>query len=35
VATCVTASGPQAGFRVRFYDTPDTPPLGIDAVDVR
>lgn len=35
VSTCVTASGPETGFRVRFYDDPDTPSLGIDAVDVR
>jgi hypothetical protein len=35
VSTCVTASGRQSGFRIRFYDAPNTPTLGIDAVDVR
>jgi hypothetical protein len=35
ISTCVTAAGPHSGFRVRFYDTPRTPTLGIDAVDVR
>jgi hypothetical protein len=35
VSTCVTAAGPHSGFRIEFYDAPDTPLLGIDAVDVR
>ena len=35
VSTCVTTTRPQSGFRVRFFDAPDTPTLGIDAVDVR
>jgi hypothetical protein len=34
VATCVTATGPHSGFRIEFYDDPQAPPLGIDAVDV-
>ena len=24
-----------SGFRIQFYDAPETPTLGIDAVDVR
>jgi hypothetical protein len=35
VSTCVTATGRHSGFRIEIYDTPDTPTLGIDAVDVR
>ena len=35
VSTCVTSPGAHSGFRIQFYDTPRTPTLGIDAVDVR
>jgi hypothetical protein len=35
VSTCVTSAGPHSGFRIRFYDAPNKPALGIDAVDVR
>lgn len=35
VSTCLTASVPHSGYRIRVYDEPDTPTLGIDAVDVR
>jgi hypothetical protein len=35
ISACVTATGPHAGIRIQFYDNPRTPPLGIDAVDVR
>ena len=34
VSSCVTATRPHSEIRVQFYDTPGTPPLGIDAVDV-
>ncbi len=35
VSTCLTAARPHSDVRVQFYDTPRTPRLGIDAVDVR
>ena len=35
VSTCVTATRPHSEIRVRLYDAPETPRLGVDAVDVR
>ena len=35
ISTCVTATSPHSDIRVQFYDSPGTPRLGIDAVDVR
>lgn len=35
VSTCLTAGSAHSGYRIRFYDQPDTPTLGIDAVDIR
>jgi hypothetical protein len=35
VSACVTATRPHSDIRVQFYDTPKTPRLGVDAVDVR
>lgn len=35
VSTCVTAAGKHSGFRIELYDAPESPTLGIDAVDVR
>jgi len=35
VSVCVTASQPHADVRIQFYDAPKTPPLGLDAVDLR
>src|ERR1039458_5232994 len=35
VSPCVTATRPHSEIRVRLYDAPETPRLGVDAVDVR
>ena len=35
VSVCVTASRPHSDVRIQFYDTPKTPSLGLDAVDLR
>jgi len=35
VSTCVTATRQHSDIRIQFYDTPKTPRLGIDAVDLR
>jgi hypothetical protein len=34
VRTCLTAPANYSAIRVQFYDTPRTPTLGVDAVDV-
>jgi len=34
VSTCLTATDSHSVIRIQFYDFPDTPGLGIDAVDV-
>ena len=34
VSSCVTATRPHSVIRIQFYDSPGTPMLGIDAVDV-
>ncbi|MGD0874812.1 MAG: CHAP domain-containing protein [Acidimicrobiales bacterium] len=35
VSTCITATRLHSGIRIRFYDVPRTPRLGVDAVEVR
>ena len=35
VSSCVTAVRPHSEIRIRFFDAPRTPRLGVDAVDLR